>query len=332
VQFLQAGMNILFFLIALAGIHGLIFLIFSSWLPKDKVVVLHFLLPAIIGLAVLVLYPLLFSLRLSMSNMSLYHFWDPEISIGQGIDNLIGIFTRPVLRTEYFFPVLFRTVLWTVSQVSAHLFFGIGIALILNTRIPGHLFFKAIFILPWAIPRLISVLVWRTEFHYEFGIINKILKNAVHPDAVVHWFLYPLPNMAAIHLTNLWLGIPFMMLISLGGLQSINPQLYEAADIDGAGPVTKLFRITLPLIKPVLTPAILFGIIGTFSSFEVPYLINVNNLEVNDLMATALFRSAFFFNRYGFSAMFGWVVSLVLFLFILGYIRLAGIGKEVVKI
>jgi arabinogalactan oligomer/maltooligosaccharide transport system permease protein len=114
------------------------------------------------------------------------------------------------------------------------------------------------------------------------------------------------------------------MVIILGGLQSIPAEYYEAAEIDGASTVSQFRAVTLPMLRPVMTPAIVLGVIWTFNNFNVPFLINLNELETTDIMVTALFRAAFEYNRYGFSAMFAMITFMILFVFVIIYMRVTG--------
>lgn len=296
---------------------------------RMKNMLLYMLLaPGIVGLILLVVYPLVFELALAFSNMSLRTFKHPTFGIKEGIDNFVRVFTRPVLKQTYFFPIFFRTVLWTVIQVSAHVTLGLGLAILLNRPMFLKNIYKAFLILPWAIPDIISGLAWRGEFHYEYGVFNIILTRlGADP---IPWKSDPLWNFIAMNITNIWLGVPFMMVISLGGLQSISKEYYEAAQIDGATSAQKLWYVTLPLLKPILTPAVILGVIWTFNNFNVPYFINQNELESSDLLVTALFRAAFEYNQYGFAAAFAFVVFLILLFFSLWYIRITG-GLKGVK-
>jgi arabinogalactan oligomer/maltooligosaccharide transport system permease protein len=115
-----------------------------------------------------------------------------------------------------------------------------------------------------------------------------------------------------------------MMIIILGGLQSIPIEFYDAAEIDGASRWQQFRSITLPMLRPILTPAVILGTIWTFNNFNVPYMINKYELETSDILVTALFRAAFEYNRYGFSAAFALVILLILFVFTLTYIRVTG--------
>ena len=325
----QVSTTILGMLIVIALIEVLVFVVGRVILHRRKVIVAMLVTPAIIGLVVLIVYPIIYELVLSFSNMNLRHFKDPSFSLANGIDNYIRVFTKPVLKQEMFWPVFFRTILWTL-QVFIHVAGGIFLALLLNRpRLRFKNLYKGILILPWAMPQVISALTWRGEFNFQYGFFNIILtKLGMTP---IQWKAAPVPNFLAMIMTNVWLGIPFMMVISLGALQSISSEYYEAADMDGATGYTKLSKITLPLMKPVLAPSIMLGIIWTFNNFNIPYFINEMKLESSEILITALFRAAFNFNQYGFSAAFAVVIFLILFGLTLLYIRLTGALKGVTE-
>jgi len=243
----------------------------------------------------------------------------PKFGISQGIANFIEIFTRPVLKQVHFFPVLWRTILWTAIQVPTHVILGLGLAMLLNRPMKLRGLYRTLIIVPWAIPQVIAVLAWRGEFHSQYGFFNIMLSAINLPG--IEWKTNPFWNFVAINMTNIWLGIPFMMVILLGGLQSISGTFYEAADVDGASKWEKFRHITLPLLQPVMTPAIILGVIWTFNNFNVPFLLNDNELESSDILVTALFRAAFEYNRYGFAAAFAVVIFLILLVFCLIYMR-----------
>jgi len=274
-----------------------------------------------------VVYPIIWEVVLAFSNMSLRHFKDPSYSLGQFWSNIAMIFTAPVLKQVYFFPVFFRTLLWTFIQVVFHVTLGLGLALLLNRPLRLKGVYKVLLIIPWAIPQVISCLTWRGEYHYQYGFVNLLLQAVGLP--AVQWKTEAIPNFLAMNITNIWLGVPFMMVICLGALQSISAEYYEAAKLDGATGWRRLRSITLPLMSPILTPAIILGVIWTFNNFNVPFFINENSLETSDILVTALFRAAFEYNRYGFSAAFAIVIFLILFAFSAIYIRVTGALKSV---
>ena len=275
--------------------------------------------PAIVGLMLLVVFPLLWEVRVSMTNLNPRHFKSPDFI---GFENYIEVFTRPVLKQVTFFPVFLRTVLWTVINVFFHLTLGMGLALLLNRSLRFKGAYRTLLILPWAIPQVIAALAWRGEFHYEYGFPNIMLRQMGLE--AIPWKTDPTWNFAAMLITNIWLGVPFMMVIILGGLQSISGEYYEAADIDGASSWQQFRRITLPLLRPVLTPAIILGTIWTWNNFNVPFFINENELETSDTLVTAVFRSAFQYFNLADAAAFAFVLFGILLLFSIVYIRVSG--------
>jgi arabinogalactan oligomer/maltooligosaccharide transport system permease protein len=277
------------------------------------------LVPAIVGLLLLQVYPLLWELNVSFTNLSPRHFQSPDFV---GLINYIEVFTKPVLKQVHFVPVFLRTLLWTVINLTFHVGGGMALALLLNRDLRFKGVYRTLLVLPWAIPQVIACLAWRGEFHYEYGFVNIMLRRVGL--SALQWLTEPTWNFLAMCLTNIWLGIPFMMVILLGGLQSISGEFYEAAEIDGASPVQQFRHITLPLLQPVLTPAIILGIIWTFTNFNVPFFINQNELETSDTLVTALFRSAFQYFNLGDAAAFAFVNFGILFVLSAFYVRASG--------
>ncbi len=302
------------------------------------------LAPAVVGIAILYLYPLYYELSLSFTKMNIRNFVDPGLFFGLtmdgtplqpwgaekdifiGFQNYIDVFTKPVLKQTGFWQLLTQTVIWTVVCISFHVVLGIGLALLLNRKIRGRTIYRALLILPWAIPVFISLQIWRTEFNYQFGAVNQVLELFGLPPQ--QWLSDPFMNFVAMIMTNVWLGVPFMMVITLGGLQAISSDYYEAAEIDGANGRQQFFGITLPLLRPVLIPAVLLGVFLTFNNINVPFFINQNELETSDILVTALYRAGFQYSRFGFAAAFAFVVFGILLAFTIWYVRQTGVLKN----
>jgi len=277
------------------------------------------LVPAVVGLSLLVVYPLLWELNVSFTNLSPKHFRSPDFV---GLQNYIEVFTRPILKQITFTPLFLRTILWTAVNVVFHVSGGMGLALLLNRKMKLRGLYRALLVFPWAIPQPVACLAWRGEFHFEYGFANIVLQRLGL--APIQWMSNPTWNFIAMCITNIWLGIPFMMVIILGGLQSIAGEFYEAAEIDGASGWQQFTNITLPLLRPILTPAIILGTVWTFTNFNVPFFINQNELETSDTLVTALFRSAFQYFNLGDAAAFAFVNFALLLIFSIIYIRVTG--------
>jgi arabinogalactan oligomer/maltooligosaccharide transport system permease protein len=250
--------------------------------------------------------------------MSLRHFRDWRII---GFGQYVKIFaetSHPDIGM-----IFLKTIIWTVVNLFFHVTIGVTLALILNQKeIRGKGIFRAILILPWAVPQLIVALTWRGMFNYEFGAINLILTHWFGLPAV-EWLRQPLEAFLAVIITNVWLGVPFMMVIALGALQSIPHELYEAAAIDGASWLHRLRHITIPLIRPVMVPAITLGTIWTFNNLNIVWLVT-NTGEPSDqthLLVSFVYKAAFNFYRYGYGAALSMVIFVILLVFSLSFMR-----------
>jgi len=292
------------------------YLVFVRWLKLKKALVIMLISPAIIGLLLLQVFPLLWEARLSFTNMSLKHFFNVDFI---GLKNYIRVFTEPVLKQVTLLPLLARTILWTAVNIVFHVVGGMCLALLLNREMKLRGLYRMLIIIPWALPQVVAVLAWRGEFIYEYGWINIVLqKIGLQP---VQWLTSPVPNFIAMCITNIWLGIPFMTVIFLGGLQSISGEFYDAAEIDGASKWQSFWSVTIPLMQPIMAPAIILGTVWTFNTFNVSFFINQFELETSDILVTALFRAAFQYNRYGFAAAFAFVIFFILLIYSVFYVK-----------
>jgi len=326
------------------ALGGLIWLVWARRRTNNARLALPAMLlaPAIVGVGVLYVYPLLYELNLSFTSMSARNFVDPgllgltwegtpleplgaERDIFVGFQNYINVFTKPILQQTGFWQLFLQTIVWTVVCIFFHVTLGVALALMLNRPMRGRTFYRAVLILPWAIPVFISLQIWRTEFNFQFGAVNQLL-GLIGIDPIP-WMIDPFWNFTAMIIANVWLGVPFMMVITLGGLQAISNDYYEAAEIDGANGRQQFTSITVPLLRPVLIPAVLLGVFLTFNNMMVPFFINQNKLESSDILVTALYRAAFEFNRFGFSATFAFVVFLILLAFTMWYVRATNVLK-----
>ena len=228
----QVGTTVAALVAGVVVLEVLVWLVAAKVLRMRNPLVPMLLAPALVGLAALVVVPIGYEVRLAFSNMSLRRFRNPDFGLAYGWNNLKSIFTEPVLKQTMFFPLFCRTLAWTVVQVTFHVILGLGLAILLNRKLVLKNLYKILLVIPWAIPQVISCLTWRGEFHYEYGFVNIILK-AVGLGAV-QWKSDPTWNWVAMNIVNIWLGVPFMMVIALGALQSISKEYYEAAMIDGA--------------------------------------------------------------------------------------------------
>ncbi len=272
------------------------------------------LMPATIAMLAVVLFPLGYSFWLAFRNMSLYHFRDHSFV---GLENFRLILSEPV-----FYTLLLKSVVWTGVNVFFHVTLGVLLAVLLNGPVRGKTLIRTMLVLPWAMPAYISALTWRGMFNYEYGAINLILTQWLHLPAVP-WLSDPTWAFVAPIITNIWLGFPFMMVVALGGLTSIPPELYEAAELDGASAWQQFTHVTLPSLMPVLIPAVMLGTIWTFNNTLVIWLISNGGqpADATHILVTYIYKVAFTYSRYSYAAAFSVVVFLLLLGFVLQIMR-----------
>lgn len=237
-----------------------------------------------------------------------------------GVDHYIEVLTSVVdpNSSTHFFRTLGLTTLWTAINVAFHVGFGLGLALVLNRpHLKFRAFYRLLLIVPWAVPSYITALTWKWLFNTQFGPINAML--AALGQERIDWLgNSPLTNFGANLATNVWLGFPFMMVISLGALQSIPSELYEAADIDGASTWQKFRHVTLPLLKPALFPAIILGTIWTFNAFNVIYLVSGGGPDhKTDILITEAYYTFTVLRRTGLAAAYSVLIFAILLLYTL---------------
>ncbi len=292
---------------------------------RQKLFIFFLVTPAMIILLGVVVYPFVYNVIISLSNMNLRHIRDWEIV---GFRNYIRVFTEP--SQPDFYVIFIKTVIWTVVNLFFHVVLGVFLALVLNQKeIRGKGIFRTILVLPWAVPQLIVALTWRGMFNYEYGSINQILGKVGLP--AVEWLRGPTEAFIAAIITNVWLGFPFMMVIALGALQSIPHDLYEAAEIDGASWYHKLRTITIPLIKPVMVPAITLGTIWTFNNLNIIWLVS-NAGEPSDsthILVSFVYKAAFNFYRYGYGAALSMIIFFILVAFSVVFMRKTKVTEAV---
>jgi arabinogalactan oligomer/maltooligosaccharide transport system permease protein len=285
---------------------------------RNKLFIGFLVLPSFVILLAVVFYPFIYNVVISFSNMNLRHIKDWELV---GLRQYVKVFTEPT--QPDFYMVFGKTIIWTVVNVVFHVVLGVFLALLLNQKdVKLKPIWRTLLILPWAIPQYIVALTWRGMFNYEYGSINLIITKYLHLPAV-EWLKSPTEAFLACILTNIWLGFPFMMVIALGALQSIPHELYEAADIDGASWWHKLSRITLPLIRPVMIPAITLGTVWTFNNLNIVWLVS-NAGEPSDqthILVSFVYKAAFNLYRYGYAAALSMVIFALLLAFSLYFMR-----------
>ncbi|MFE7114892.1 carbohydrate ABC transporter permease [Streptomyces sp. NPDC057654] len=283
-------------------------------------------LPVVVVLAVLVGYPLGRGIFLSFTDadeanvartIGVNHI--PATYEFVGLDNYWKVLSG---QEGHFYGRLTWTVVWTGSCVFFHYTIGLGLALLLNRPMRFRGLYRVLLILPWAVPAFVATFSWRLMFNEKYGVLNAVLDRL--GVGAVDWLGDGLLQKVSAVAVNVWLGVPFMMVAILGGLQAIPSELHEAAEVDGATPWQRFRHVTLPGLKPVSGTVILLGVIWTFNMFQVIYLlIGQGASSESEILVTYSYRLAFQGVRdYAGSATYGILILSLLLVFAVFYRRL----------
>ncbi|MCY9668536.1 sugar ABC transporter permease [Paenibacillus alginolyticus] len=247
-------------------------------------------MPVIIVIFVVIGIPFINALYLSLTDKTVgaeAHF------IGFG--NYREIFTDPV-----YWKVLKNTFIYFMTDVFFKLVIGMIFALTLNQAFFGRSIVRVLFLVPWAISGLVSALTWKWMYNDSYGIINQLLLDSGLIDIPVAWLSGPKIALVSVIIVNIWRGIPFFLFSILGGLQTIDRQMYEAAKIDGAGPIRQFFSVTIPSISSVLVITTMLSSIWTFNDFENIFLITGGGPLYNSaVISVYTYETAFLQNNMG---------------------------------
>jgi len=285
-----------------------------------------YIAPAIVGTTLLVFFPFFYGIALSFTDSNIYNTNLPLSELWVGLRNYgtilgdFGVVRRAadghwVFNYLNFYWTFFFTVVWTITNVVWGVSFGLLLALVLNTKgLALRPIYRVLLILPWAMPNYITALIWKGMFHRQFGVVNQGL--AIFGFEPLSWFDRPFTSYLTALATNGWLSFPFMMVVSLGALQSIPADLYEAARVDGASRWQQFRAITLPSLKPALVPAVILSVVWTFNMFNIIYLVTAGEPGGStEILITQAYKFAFQRYQYGYAAAYATIIFGILLVY-----------------
>jgi arabinogalactan oligomer/maltooligosaccharide transport system permease protein len=285
--------------------------------------------PLIVCLAVIVVYPLVNGLILSFTNADQTNIAEQIGAISYpatykfiGLQNYFTIVRNWFVAGSDENHVIIQTVIWIVANSIFHFLFGLGLALILNRKMRFRALYRTLLMVPWAMPQFVAAFAWRFLYNQQGGYIDAGLQALHLP--TINWGSDPTWALIAVIIVNIWLGIPFMTVTLLGGLQSIPSELYEAADIDGTNWWQRFRYITLPMLRPIAFLVTLLDVIWTFNVFAVIFLITSGGpFHRSDTLFTFAWEEAFQVpQRYGLGGAYGIIILLILLVFTVIYSRM----------
>ena len=257
---------------------------------RNKSTAALFIFPCIITLLVLLLYPFGFSIYISFFKTNLFNKWKYL-----GLDNYVKWFT-----SGDFTESLLTTINFTFWVVVGHLVLGLGFALLLNKKIRGRTFYRAILLLPWLLPEVVVANLWRFIFTTTTGLFNGFLQTVGLIDEPMA-FLSSLDfAMPVVIFVCIWKGYPLLFLQLMAGLQTISEDLYEAAKIDGATAFESFWHVTLPGLRPTLSVALLLDTVWWFKHVTMIWILTQGGPgSATNVLAVNIYKTAFDFNKPG---------------------------------
>lgn len=275
--------------------------------------------PSIIVVALVAFYPLYETFRLSLTNARLGSLREVRYV---GFDNY-----RRILSDSDFIDALWRTIGFTISSVVLETVLGMAIALVINSNFKGRGAIRTSMLIPWAIPTVVSALMWQWMFNDAFGIINDFLVNKVHLlDEKVAFLARPGTAFGAMVAIDVWKTTPFMALLLLAGLQIIPGDVYEASTVDGASKWQQFWQITLPLVRPALLVALIFRTMDAFRIFDLPYVLTDASPETTTIAVYAR-QTLIQFQRLGAGSAASVIIFVMVGILVFLYTRLLNIEE-----
>ncbi|POF28000.1 carbohydrate ABC transporter permease [Roseibium marinum] len=283
-----------------------------------------FLAPMLFVLAAVALYPLLRTIWFGFTDASLTSFGSARfvgirnylewLDYGDGNGEWLGL-----LVDGRWWSAVWNTVRFTLVSVTLETIFGMVIALVLNQKFPGRAVVRAAVLIPWAIPTVVSAKMWGWMLHDQFGIINDMLMRVGILSAPVAWTASPDTAMAAVMMVDIWKTTPFMALLILAGLQMIPDDIYEAARLDGVGPVRTFRRITLPLVLPAMLVAVVFRALDALRIFDIVYVLTPNSPETRTMSVFAR-ENLFDYDKFAYGSAASTLLFLIIAMITIGFI------------
>lgn len=286
----------------------------------DKYTPIIMLLPALLGIVFVHIYPSLDSIRMSFFDIQLLKADRPFV----WFDNYLKAIREPSTVR-----IIINTLFFTIFSLIFGAILAIIVAIELNKGYRGRTFFRAIFLAPWVTPPLVTATVWRLLLSESFSPINRLLMDINLIDRPINflgqtdvYFGFISLPMIMVIVINVWSIFPFMMVMFLAGLQTIPVELYEAANVDGAGKWQQFTKITLPSLLPVVETSILLEGIWQFNNFNISYLVTKGGpLNLTEVLAVRVYSEAFTNFKYGYAAAFSVVMLVIVLIPSLYYIK-----------
>ena len=287
----------------------------STSRPKQQLVGLYFVLPALLLYAIFFLYPFFRTIYLSMTE------WNGVVTpVFTGLENY-----KRLLSDSQMWSSLGNNVIWVVLGTAAPIIIGLFLSVVLWSGARGSLFFRTIYFLPVVVSPVIIGVIWNWIYNPLFGILNRTLRDIGLGNLAKGWLGEPSTALYAVMITAIWSYIGFCVVVLYSGLQKVDSQLVDAAKIDGANAWTRFRHVIIPQISSVLTMVLVYTVIGGFNVFDLVWIMTRGGpANASEVIATYTYGKAFQENEVGYGAALSMVMTIIALIAAIITLRLRG--------
>ena len=294
----------------------------GSLLDSSKYLALILILPAFLIVFSVFLYPILYSLFMSLNKIN----FAARTFEYLGAENYIMLF-----KDKYFLQSISITIYFTIITVLAEIVLGIGMAMVLSRDFKGRGFVRGIMILPWALPTVVNAIMWKWIFNSNYGALNALLSQLNFIEEYKIWLGSSLSALNCMIFANVWKETPYVVLLTIAALSNIPTELYESARVDGANTWRTFWRITLPIIKPVVMILVITKTIWAIQTFDLAYILTGGGpASATELVAFFIHKNTFKFLKFGYGSAMAYMLTLVTFMMSFAYIKILSKNNEII--
>lgn len=287
-----------------------------SYTRSKRVIGYFFILPSMVAVSLIIIYPLYLTIKLSLYEVQIYDILNLP-NVPPTLENYVSMVHSPL-----FWRALLTSAIYTVSVTGVSFLIGLGTALLLNKKFRGRKLARSLVVLPWAIPAAIAGMIWMWIFEAQFGLANFMLRK-VFLISSVRWLFNPTTALSAVIVVSIWKNYPFFTLMLLAGLQTIPRELYEAAEVDGAAIFRQFASITLPALRPIIAVSVVLSTLWAFRHFDIIYVMTGGGpARRTETLAVQIYQESFKFFNVSYASALGVTSLIVSIIVVVVFMRL----------
>ena len=294
---------------------------FKTWFRKRGFLYI-FLLPALFFLIGFTLYPIIYNFIISFQEVDAMTLNVPD-------KEFVGLMNYyEILGDSLFLTVLKNSIVFTLGSVLFQFLIGFALALFLSKKFLLNNVIRGLIVIGWIIPPVVVATIWRWLLNTDFGLFNYIMSQIGILSSNISWLTNPSTAMIGVLIANIWFGIPFNMMLMIGGITGLPQNIYEAAEIDGANWLQKLIYLTIPMLKQTIAATITLGIIYTFKVFALIWVMTGGGpVNVTNVLPIWSYRLSFDYFNFSEGAVVANVMFIIMLLFSFGYMKFTSEGE-----